>query len=184
MTSFNYSTSWTNQGLGSYKNQKSLLLSLKNKLKHGYESCWEKLIKTNDGKLRTYKLFKTKFGMENYLLCSKFTERKCFSRLRTSSHKLNIEAGRHRRPVVPKELRTCKYCNDNSVEDENHFMHKCKQYSTLRTSLFSTLKFTKLSEFNESDQFKYLMSSNKGDTEIINPVLKFVKEAYSIRFKT
>ena len=43
------------------------------------------------------------------------------TQLRLISHTLKIESGRHRRPVIPKQDRTC-ICGE--VEDEEHFVLK------------------------------------------------------------
>ena len=42
------------------------------------------------------------------------------TKFRISAHTLNIEKGRYTRPKVPREKRTCKYCND--MESEAHFI--------------------------------------------------------------
>ena len=43
------------------------MYSIKNKLKEYYISYWENSLKSENGKLRTYKLFKSTLGMETYL---------------------------------------------------------------------------------------------------------------------
>jgi hypothetical protein len=131
-------------------------------------------------KLRSYKLFKPKFGLENYILCSKFEERKYFSKLRTSAHRLCIETGRHKRPVVPKESRFCNFCKDD-VEDEQ-FIQKCKEYSSIRQKLYLNLNFTNISTMNNDDALLFIMSYNNGDTELVKYILDFVKNAWNTRF--
>ena len=67
-------------------------------------------------KLRTYKLFKKTFGLEEYLefgLERKY--RQCLSSFRISAHKLQIERGRYLGKNV--EERKCTDCN--VIEDEN-----------------------------------------------------------------
>ena len=78
-------------------------------------------------KRRTYKVFKTTSGMEPYLIISnpRLSYIHTIARFRISSHTLEIETGRHRRPKVPVEERTCKICESNSVEDEQHFLIEC-----------------------------------------------------------
>ena len=57
-------------------------------------------------KLRTYKTFKSSFTREPYLDLVRNRNQRCFlSRLRVSSHKLNIELGRHTRPITPSDQR-------------------------------------------------------------------------------
>ena len=54
---------------------------------------------TMGNKLRTYRLFKNNFRMEQYLLVIKSAKlKKNLTQLRVSSHKLHIETGRHSQP--------------------------------------------------------------------------------------
>ena len=53
------------------------------------------------------------------------------TRLRSVSHNLSIETGRHYK--IPREERLCK-CG--LVEDETHFVLKCHQYSHIRRKYF------------------------------------------------
>ena len=57
------------------------------------------------------------------------------SRFRTSNHNLEIERGRHCKPVLPVELRTCKLC-EMAVEDEIHFLCNCPSLNIERNHLF------------------------------------------------
>ena len=45
--------------------------------------------------------------------------------LRVSSHKLQIEVGRHSLPTLPIGGWLCTYCQQNIIDDENHFMMTC-----------------------------------------------------------
>ncbi len=72
--------------------------------------------------------FKTEFGHEGYLdYVEKLDDRKYLARLRTSSHNLKIETGRHTRPKTPVENRVCQHCN--ILEDEFHFLLMCNRKS-------------------------------------------------------
>ena len=173
---------WNVQGLGKYLSERRLSKALKLKLENVYESNWATAIQSNDGKLRTYKLFKKDFCLENYLLCSNFNDRKYVSKLRTSSHKLGIETGRHIRPVIPKDQRFCPSCDDRSIDDEHHFMLNCKQHSSERESLFKSLDFSNIDSLDDSELFIFLMSYNKGDTEIAKIIINYVKSTYQSRF--
>ena len=68
----------------------------KNKLKDRYEQFWEQRMKSEENmtKLRAYKLFQNKFGIEKYLELNERNVRKALSAFRISAHKLNIERGR------------------------------------------------------------------------------------------
>ena len=89
--------------------------------------------KSENNKLRTYGLFKTNFGFENYLnICDKTEVRISFTKFRLSNHMLMIEKGRHQK--VNKNLRFCPFC-PNKIEDELHFLLDCKCYEKHRTVL-------------------------------------------------
>lgn len=58
-------------------------------------------VSTQQPKLRTYKLIKTDYRIEPYLLLN--ISKKIYNkiaRFRTSSHNLRIETGRHERPLI------------------------------------------------------------------------------------
>ena len=83
------------------------------------------------GKLKTYSKFKTEFKMEPYLLDIKNkAHRVSLSQFRCSSHKLNIETGRYKN--IAHSDRLCPFCTTNEIEDEEHFLCKCKFYETER----------------------------------------------------
>ena len=78
-------------------------------------------------KLRTNRLLKQDFGIESYLECiNDKSIRKCISSLRINAHRLRIERGRYVRPKEEIEDRLCLLCN--TVEDEVHFLVKCRKY--------------------------------------------------------
>ena len=89
--------------------------------------------------LRTYRLIKNEFKFEPYLAAiSKFKYRSAMSKLRASSHILEIERGRYTNPITTREQRTCRTCQ-NFIEDEYHFMMACEIYKTERNNLFSNI---------------------------------------------
>lgn len=178
-----FSNIWSQKCIpSSFRCVNGFLKYVKKTLYANYENDWKRLISINEGKLRTYKQFKSTFELENYILFSKLEERKYFSRIRISAHRLQVEIGRHKRPKVPLEDRTCCICNHNSIEDEKHFIVKCPSYHHLRSALISDLSFTNIGSLGEDDTFKSIMSCNNGDVEYIAPIIAFVKNAYLIRF--
>jgi len=46
-------------------------------------------------------------------------------RLRLGSHNLPIEAGRLHRPPLPRQQRTCEFCDSGAVGDEQHLLMEC-----------------------------------------------------------
>ena len=94
-------------------------------------------------KLRTYKLFKKDFRLENYLIEIENTKHAlALARFRISSHNLRIETGRYdQRKTKPKE-RLCIYCRSQAVEDEQHFLLQCPLYNNERQLLLETVNAT------------------------------------------
>ena len=89
-------------------------------------------------KLRSYKLIKNDFFLEKYLvLVTNPRHRTPLARLRLSSRQLEIEMGRHARPPLEANLRTCKACHRKQMDDEIHFVTACTSNTTLRDPLFS-----------------------------------------------
>ncbi len=46
-------------------------------------------------------------------------------RLRLGSHNLPIEAGTMQRPPVPRQQRTCEFCDSGAVGDDQHLLMEC-----------------------------------------------------------
>ena len=69
-----------------------------------------------------------------YINIYKFSQ--SFSKLRRSSHRLQIEAGRWARPnSIPLNERKCSFCQ--VIEDEFHFVLEFQLYSDLRKKYIS-----------------------------------------------
>ena len=127
--------------------------SCKSALKLHYIKSWEISRQLqNGGKLQTYITFKQNFGLENHLLLIPFEQRKNITKLRTSSHRLEIECGRYK--SIPRQERICRKCVLNEVEDEVHFLFNCPFYHPKRELLHSKIstvcpKFTNLNDGNK-----------------------------------
>ena len=83
------------------------------------------LIKTNKS-LVCHK-HKIEFKMESYLTqLINTSHRRKLTKLQLSDHKLEIESGRHIRPKINSENKSCKLCSEPDkqapVEDEVHFI--------------------------------------------------------------
>ena len=90
-----------------------------------------------NSKLRTYGIFKREVREEPYLrIVKNVRDRISMSIFRLSNHKLMIEKGRHRN--LDKTMRICPFCS--AVEDEIHFLLKCKPFRFLRAELLSNLE--------------------------------------------
>ena len=91
-----------------------------------YANCWLKALhKPEPNKLCALALAKSSFTAEPYVFNLPLYARRDFSRLRSSCHTLEIEVGRYAKPKVPRDLRACKLCKTDQVEDERHFLLGC-----------------------------------------------------------
>ena len=111
-------------------------------------------------KLRTYRLFKDKFGYEAYLNWGNFCQRRLITKFRISCHNLEIEQGRYKN--VPADQRICKLCNQN-VEDEIHFLLECNSLSQIRKVIIDEiiLKYPNLNQLDNKQKFIWLFTAEE-----------------------
>ena len=148
------------------------------RLKNCFITSWlHDLHSCNTSIIRTYRSYKLDFGMECYLKHvnnSKF--RVALSKLRTSSHSLEIEWGRYTRPKLNVDQRLCMSCN--VVEDEEHFVLHCQDNRMERELLFQKIYMRDISFFNlsSSEQFVFLMRCS--DPHIMAWFGKFIHHSF------
>ena len=141
------------------ENANRLIKQVKSCLINTYKVDWSiKAIK-----LRTYIKFKFEHSLEEYLFYIPDTKwMKALSRIRMSSHMLEIERGRHVKPQkLPLEQRICQRCTSNSVDYEIHFLITCSYFATQRTSLLAESKLlnSEFDSLSNDDKFIYIMLS-------------------------
>ena len=154
--------------------------NLINRFKNNLNSTLVKYKDTNEGKLRTYALFKTHFQKEKYLSVIKDTEIcKCFMSFRISSHKLEIEIGRYKKLDVKDRL--CKICNTGAIEDEQHLLFNCSAYHSLRYSFMEKVGQTckNFSILSQDAQLIWLMNNETDD--IINLFSRYIYDCFKLR---
>ena len=130
--------------------------------------------------LRTYRLFKSSFGPESYLFNMKDQRyRTAITKLRASSHILEIERGRYSKPIVPSHLRMCK--KYNMVEDEEHFVTKCVMNINERSQLLARVRciFLGIDLLNTRQIFVFLMCS--ADKQIQKWFGRFIHKSFITR---
>jgi len=118
-------------GLELETDQSKLKMKAKQSIQNEFKQDWLNEIQNNDTHsiTRTYKLFKHSFGMESYTnKVSNKNYRQALTRLRTSSHALRIETGRHESEATSIDSRLCHNCN--VLEDELHFLVMCQLYES------------------------------------------------------
>jgi len=150
--------------------------NVKASLTEKYINHWDENT-NNGGKLRTMRLFKNNFRLETYLeIIKNGNERKQLTRLRLSAHRLEIERGRYKGIEIGD--RKCNTCME--VEDEIHFMMRCKLYDKERKILMNMIEETAPNSTNldEKSKFIFLMSS---EGEIVKQVAKTVTLMFRIR---
>ena len=123
---------WLFQGVGNI----NMFLTLFNqRLNDQFIQEWNENL-NNSTRADTYRLFAT-FSFKQYLdqiNIKKF--RTALTRLRVSSHRLEVETGRWHKPnKIPKHERKCQLCK--SLEDEFHFIIECPLYHDFRELLIN-----------------------------------------------
>ena len=89
-------------------------------------------------KMRTYRLLKKSWALEDYLLTiTDIKDRIALTKLRLSNHNLSIEKGRHQ--DLHLYDRTCPFCPEH-IENELHFLIKCPTYESLRRRLLDDVE--------------------------------------------
>ena len=135
-----------------------------------------------------------KFEPENYI-----TEIKCrkirssFAKFRTSSHRLEIETGRHahiKRPgcrptPIPRNLRHCMLCKElriTAIGDETHMLLHCPLLLDERKTLISVIsnKIHGFSSLEDCEKIRIMLNS---DGLMLNAVAKFIHTGLSLKRK-
>jgi hypothetical protein len=138
---------------------------------HAYEETkWRERMAKNK-KLRTYVKMKRKLTKEEYLQEPDEWQRKMLTRIRTSSSKLRIEEGRRQDKPLPVEERTCEVCSSGEVEDEAHFMLRCKRYAAAREQL----------EHERKQPLTTVEDALSGDMPKAGATMRYVRRAWTIR---
>ena len=109
--------------IGRVRNINSITSRLKNKLNDEYIVYWRsEVFSSEHHRYNFYNKIKQNYEMESYLHVIKdFKTRSYIARLRSSSHNLLIERGRHL--GISRENRLCPICD--SIDDELHFLTAC-----------------------------------------------------------
>ena len=145
-----------------------------------YRQSWINSINKNfdvskQNKLRTYALFKSSFAIENYVLNQRKAKRRQFTKLRISSHHLDVETGRYTRPITPRHMRICKNCNLEEIGDEFHFLLKCPKFQQQRQELFYELsEICEIRNNLDHNTMIKIMHYGHGDIEVASLVCEFV----------
>ena len=101
-------------------NSKAFLKTFKQRLSDNFQQNWHERL-SNSTRASFY-INISSFNLQPYLNSVNLKQfRQALTKLRLSSHRLEIEAGRWTKPLItPREDRICKQCN--ILEDEFHFL--------------------------------------------------------------
>ncbi|MEW8547673.1 MAG: reverse transcriptase family protein, partial [Candidatus Thiodiazotropha sp.] len=99
--------------------------TVKSRLKDQYLQSWFSAI-DNSPKCINYRLFKSEFKMEEYML--KLCKTNCITlcKYRTTNHRLPIETGRWNN--TDRSDRICTLCDNREIGDEFHYLLDCKYF--------------------------------------------------------
>ena len=62
------------------------------------------------------------------------------TKLRCGTSELEIETGRHERPVVPRSRRLCRCCAMAEIEDSYHFVMRCPRFRPERRQMMTEIE--------------------------------------------
>ena len=99
-----------------------LVLKVKQTLKDHFIQEWHRSLDTSS-KASNYRLYKTEFRFEDYLVKLPNVHRIVLCRFRLGCSKLPVERGRYHN--VPRERRYCSLCHDGKVGDQFHLLLEC-----------------------------------------------------------
>ena len=161
---------WENQ---SVVNKFQFIKTFVKRLKDQYLQDWNETV-TNSSKLSTYVQFKQCFMYECYLDVLDIRKfRFSYASFRCSSHDLEIERGRYTN--TERNQRLCRLCDNNSIEDEYHFLLCCNQYRDLRETLLP-IKY-----YINPNRHKFVILMSTKNEKLIKSVATFLYRAFQRR---
>ena len=113
------------------------LTEFTSKMKNQYFEKWKIDVQASS-KLSFFSSFKNDYECETYLdTINNFEERRHFTRIRLSNHRLAIESGRYTK--IPLEDRLCNFCDDRAIESEFHMLYQCSFYKNIRKDFYDKI---------------------------------------------
>jgi len=133
-------------------------------------------------KLDLYRYIKTDYRIAPHILyITNRNHQKALTRLRVSSHNLNIELGRHTRPTIPRDQRICGFCGEGEIDNEIHFLMECGFHSNEREILFTKIDhIVRLNDISSTPE-KVLAIMTSKDQLVLKPLGEFVFNAFKKR---
>ena len=161
---------WLHQEVG---NDKNFLDVVNQRLTDNFIQNWHSRLE-NSSRATFYQNIAV-FQLQPYLNnLNVFKFCQALTKLRVSSHRLQIEAGRWVKPNrTPINERVCIFCN--VLEDEFHFVLECKQYIDLRTTYISKYYWDRPS------MVKFIDLINTTNKKVCHKLSVFIFKAFENR---
>ena len=154
-------------------NIKQFIPTLRQRLRDIFINEWREGIMLHSS-LFLYREFKTTFELATYFQKVESPKlRKFLSKIRLSSHNLNIEEGRYRNEARPQRI--CNLCDKRDIEDEFHFIIVCPIYSNIRS------KFIKKYFFQRPSMFKFIELMQSNNVNVLRKLAKYIIQAFELR---
>ena len=96
---------------------------VKQRLRDQFIQSWKNDIATK-GICCNYRMYKTDFVFENYLISLPQSLQKSLLKLRVCNNRLPVNFSRYH--GIPREQRVCSLCNENEIGDDFHYLFICK----------------------------------------------------------
>lgn len=161
---------WLAQGVG---NEQLFLEVLKIRVKDIFMQEWHSRLEAST-RARFYYVI-ANFQYQSYLDIINIEKfRISLSKLRLSSHRLEVETGRWAKPnKVPYENRKCKVCG--VLEDEFHFVLECPLYIELR------VKYISKYYYKHPSMLKFIELLKSDSKKDIKRLSMYVNKAFAVR---
>ena len=128
-------------------------------------------------------MFKKNVKFDSYLYQLKNVKHRIApSRSRMSSHTFMIEKGRHMRPQIERNNRTCFHCKDK-IENESHFVISCPLYNAERESLFQICGENSLHFETMDDEQKFTFILSNECPSLTETLARFILNSFKKRDK-
>ena len=121
---------------------------VKQRIRDQYLQTWNGEI-YNNNLCYNYRMFKTKFCFERYLVILDGALRRNILKLRFSNHKLPIHSQRFLN--IPRDERVCELCETGELGDEFHYLFNCKDERIMRERVNALTPYF----HNKPNAFKY-----------------------------
>ena len=161
---------WVNQGVGDYD---IFMRSIKQRLNDNFVQNWHSRLEESSRAVFYRSI--ASFQFQPYLNVLNVTKiSHALSKLRVSSHRLQIEAGRWVRPRrIPVNERKCTICQ--VVEDEFHFLIECPLYTELRR------KYIPNYYYRRPSMLKLVELINTHNSRLLKKLGSFIYHAFKTR---